>query len=708
MSTADYKVYIDWDKDNGLSLANFEQTTDGWEAYGSTPPTVAIDTTRAITGTYSLLVEWVSYNPFQFGVSGRGFSQGRFGTYGFSNPVDAFRFDTAGAGFDDGRFGFAEASDTTVTAPEARGPIPTLRVDSDYTLSAKVWVPTGSPPVRLNLLGNTDTSSWSSTNDAWEELTIDFTAVGTSDTIRLEPQTEPDTGDKVWLDRVQIQGVLEDMTNYVLTRDDIVFSYGRDLARSLSSIVPGTSELEIDNQSRYFSPENISSPIYNDLGPGKPVYISATFQGTEYPLYQGFLDDYEIHPGLTQDRCRSIRVSTTDLLGQAGERKISTQLYPSIQTGEALEVILDEIGWPADDRIIDQGATTMRWWWAEGDTAAQAIADIVASEGMPCLIYVDGVGNLVFRSRHHRVLSDASITTQEYFTDDGSPEPGFSDPDTDPFQYMVGWRDLYNDVSIEVDERQPTNGYSTLFENGDSISLRAGETRELIVKSSDPFYNAIAPVSGTDYTIQTPPGGTVNIDISRTSGQSLTLRIFAGPNNVTVQNLKVRGILVPVARTYKVTAQDTESIAKYGIKSFPDTMKWAGVNDVTPMLQVLLGQRAERLPVIRMTVNNDNDTRLAAMLTQKLSDRIHISETETFTDHDFYVEEIKHTISASGTYHHATFGCEKARDQVENVFTFDDAARGFDLGLFGRRGIDAHENVFVLGTSELDTGAIGH
>jgi hypothetical protein len=47
-----------------------------------------------------------------------------------------------------------------------------------------------------------------------------------------------------------------------------------------------------------------------------------------------------------------------DLRGQT----ISTSVYQSIRTGEAINVILDTWGWPTALRDLDPGATVIPFW----------------------------------------------------------------------------------------------------------------------------------------------------------------------------------------------------------------------------------------------------------------------------------------------------------------------------------------------------------
>lgn len=119
-------------------------------------------------------------------------------------------------------------------------------------------------------------------------------------------------------------------------------------------------------------------------------------------LYRGFLDEYNVLPGRGE---RKIQLTGLDALAKLKSATATTDLYPSIRTGDAIAAVLDAAGWPATARDVDAGATTLRWWSLNNAEAWTAIQEIVAAEGSPALLTSDGNGNVVFRDRHHRLFT---------------------------------------------------------------------------------------------------------------------------------------------------------------------------------------------------------------------------------------------------------------------------------------------------------------
>lgn len=139
-----------------------------------------------------------------------------------------------------------------------------------------------------------------------------------------------------------------------------------------------------------------------------PAGLSTSVQGKV--LYTGRIDDFGVSADFSN---RTISISLIDGLQQTAT--LSTELYQTIRSGTAMNVILDQIGWPADKRDIDPGASFFRYWWEEGKDALQAIIDIVYSEGPPALVYVTPDNVFTFRDRHHRLLRPESVTSQATF-----------------------------------------------------------------------------------------------------------------------------------------------------------------------------------------------------------------------------------------------------------------------------------------------------
>jgi hypothetical protein len=645
-----------------------------WAIFSDTP-------NRSYAGDSSLLVTWTGNNPFQFNVSG--------------------------AGFDQGTFGRGDGTDTTTAGglfPQIQRDIFGLTIGKSYTLKGWVYIPTGSPHLSW-AVGGVGFGSATTIRNAWVAMTHTFTATATQHSIQVWPSTAPAGGERWWFDVPQITLTGEDVTARTLKRTDVNIRYGRDTRRATSVVTPAETAIEVNNRSRDYSPDNASSPLAGYLGPAKPFQIRAHMSSHRYTLFDGYLDDYTITPERDQ---RSVQFSAVDALSRLSDVDLSTELYDGRRTGELIHIVLDAAAWPAAARDIDPGATVVAWWYGEGTDALAALQDLVKAEGPSAYVTVDANGWFVFRDRHHRLTRTASTTSQATFRDTGT-EPLFSSP----MSYDIGWNDLVNSVTVDVQVREPVPSTEAVapvvWEDPETIyNLSAGETRVINVKAESPFAAARTPrnigSSFDEYDLLT---GSVTVSLSRTSGQTTSIIIQAS-TAASIKGMALRAYPIQTARTVQVTAEHPTSIAKYGRRSYTDDIPWAGPNDVTAIADLIIGQRAERLPTVSVTVKNKNDTRLTQILTRNLSDRVTIVEAETSTNHDHWIEQIEHTIQETGKWHEATFGCERVPTQIANVFTFNVAGAGFDQGLFGHSGLDDPSTLFLLDSSLLDQGILGH
>lgn len=493
---------------------------------------------------------------------------------------------------------------------------------------------------------------------------------------------------------------LEDVTSDVLDgRTPVTMQYGRDQARALSPIAVGQAAFALDNQSRVYSPENTSSALNGQVVPGRSVMVTGTVGVTTYTLLRATIDDFKLQPDRSE---RYISVTCIDPLGQLRGVQVTTPLYQGVRPGEAIGYILDAVGWPAALRDLDLGATVMPFWWLDGDDAFQAVLDILDSEGPPALVTVDTSGRIVFRSRHHRLLLSASTTAQSTWRSSGSLEPLISSP----AEYNHGFKEIVNSVTFDVPQRAVSGTLTAVWSSQGLTSVSAGETLEITAQGNSPFIGAEIPLDGVDFTTVS---GTVSMSLSRDSGGSTLISVVGVGGSATIADLQLRAFAVSTVNTVRVAATDPSSVAKYGPRSLPSGRdpKWPSLGDARAIAQVILGQRAERLPTMTVTMVSANTTRVTQQLTRNLSDRVHITESHTGMDSDMFVEQIGHAITQGGAEHKTTFGLEKCPAQITGVFILGSATSGvLGTNKLGKRGLATSSTMFILGTSVLGTGVL--
>lgn len=135
---------------NLVTNPSFETDVSDWFA-NTFWPTRARSTTRAQSGTASMLLTWTNFSPL----------------YAYTR-------------------------------------LHGLNIGMVHTASAYVWVPTGAPAVRLEIAG-VATGTASTLNNAWERLTLTFTSTLASHDLRIAAVGTPTDGTQTWVDAVQVE-----------------------------------------------------------------------------------------------------------------------------------------------------------------------------------------------------------------------------------------------------------------------------------------------------------------------------------------------------------------------------------------------------------------------------------------------------------------------------------------------------------------------
>lgn len=416
--------------------------------------------------------------------------------------------------------------------------------------------------------------------------------------------------------------------------------------------------------------------------------------GKTYVLHAGILDDVEVDSAAA---ARTFSGKVIDAFGRVNSGNLSTTVYQSIRTGDAINVVLDAIGWPSTARAIDPGVTIIPYWWEEGTDPAEAITKLVNSDGPPSIAYVEA-GVFVFRDRHHRLRSAASNTPQGLYS---LIMPAGSGPGYDfkvekgSFAYDYGLRAIVNTASFSVDVRGLTD-VAEVWTSEDPIGMNSGDTQTFFVQPSDPVINAIAPTmaSGDIQVTQ----GTFTATIDRTSGQKFIL-VVTCTGTGAISRLALRGYAVAVTRTVQASSSDQASINRYDTVSWPDEVPWANAYDAQAIADRIVAVYANNRARVSFTIVNFNDRYETEMCSVRISDRVTVRNDVLGINSDFYVERLEHSVDRWQIHRLKLYLIAVEPVQAANAFTFDVSGKGFDQGAFAVPGIDNAATMFIFDQS---------
>lgn len=207
--------------------------------------------------------------------------------------------------------------------------------------------------------------------------------------------------------------VIVDVSNQV---DSISTKRGRN--PQADQFQTGSLSMRLVDMSGAFNPQNPNSPYAGLLVPMRKVQISATYAGTTYNIFSGYITSYNtITPKDVGDVVYTT-IEAVDAFRLAQNAQISTVSGASAGqlSGARINALLDQIEWPAGMRDVDAGLTTMASDPGTARTSLAAMQTVETSEYGS--LYVDTNGFFTFQDR--AVTTAGSGATPVIFNDNGT------------------------------------------------------------------------------------------------------------------------------------------------------------------------------------------------------------------------------------------------------------------------------------------------
>lgn len=183
---------------------------------------------------------------------------------------------------------------------------------------------------------------------------------------------------------------------------------------------PGTAVIVLNDGDRRFDADNLDGPYVvggvSMIQPMCRVRITASWAGVAYAQYSGNADSWV--PEYQTDAWTYTTLTVTDAtkIWAATDRTAAAPVGGGELTGARINRVLDSIGWPATERLIDGGSTAVLDTDLSGNglTELQLVQDSELGE-----MFVDALGRAVFLDRASALTRPASIDSQATFGDSG-------------------------------------------------------------------------------------------------------------------------------------------------------------------------------------------------------------------------------------------------------------------------------------------------
>jgi hypothetical protein len=213
---------------------------------------------------------------------------------------------------------------------------------------------------------------------------------------------------------------LADSTSVTVDVSSLVDSIKTTRGRTALSDVfqTGTMSLRIIDQTGAFNPMNPASPYAGLLTPMRKVTITASYEGTTYPIFAGYITSYDTTTPKDVGEVVYTTVQAVDGFRLFQNAQITTVASSSAgqTSGTRIGKLLDAVGWPVGMRDVDTGQTTVQADPGTLRTSLGAMQTVTSTEYGS--LYMDAFGNLVFQDR---ALTSSSVAgTPVDFNDNGT------------------------------------------------------------------------------------------------------------------------------------------------------------------------------------------------------------------------------------------------------------------------------------------------
>ena len=402
-------------------------------------------------------------------------------------------------------------------------------------------------------------------------------------------------------------------------------------------------------------------------GPGAQAFV---------PFWVGYLDDIENQERRSgQDE---VRITALGILSEVTQRRVSSQMYTDVTTGEAAQHVVDALGIP-DDAVGDlDGDTEMARWWAGNQLGIEALRQVEETEGG--ILYEARNGQLTMDA------SDARITGSRreavgIFADDDTVDaiPLLTAVAQDPV------KDVANVVRVRV-HNYSVGSEATLWSLPMAVELGSGEELRFIAEYPDGVGSWVTPlVASADYEAFDSEDGTgtdrtSDITITATErGAEIVLDVENGHTGaVWVTTLGVRGHALTEGQSVTIERRNADSVTVYEAQTYLSPALFLGsVPEAKTYADFILSLLAQ--PQRRATVSWDASYAEDLVRTLEISDRVSLVTRNA--EASMFMESIEHRFDR-GERHIVTMLLSPA--ELFSQVCIWDVGPGFDEGIWGR------------------------
>ena len=338
------------------------------------------------------------------------------------------------------------------------------------------------------------------------------------------------------------------------------------LSKASGEGIASTLDVDLDNNTGRFTPNNTSSPIYAYIKPRVGIRVSIIFDDYTFRLFTGYIKN--IHPNLKSGICE---LACFDNQVYVYNKRANSVVYEDYRSDQLMAVLAGLAGLEASQYSFDVGSLVVNFGYFEDRNVWPIMGEIaVAERGR---IFFNRYGILTFwnRDRLHNVEANrVDLTLTDWITD---------------LDYSVAEHAIKNKVIVKAQPRASA-GIKQVWSSGNAeylnpytdtlVWIPANSVQSAWLELADPCTTFITPVKNTDYTANSAQDGsgddlTGDIEVWEfiDYGNAIFITVINnGAVDAYLTKFQVRGNPAEILKWIKVTAEDTGSIGLYGPQIF--------------------------------------------------------------------------------------------------------------------------------------------
>jgi hypothetical protein len=249
----------------------------------------------------------------------------------------------------------------------------------------------------------------------------------------------------------------------------------------------GSATVTLYDQNGDWNPTNPAGAYYPNLVPLRQIIVYATYGGTDYDLFSGFITNYDTGFRQGNEDVSTVVLRCIDsfkLLAGSGIATVSGAPAGQL-SGARVNAILDAVAFPQSLRNVDAGDSTLQADPGTSRTALEALQTVENSEFGGFFINASGDARFISRSN----LITAPATAAYTFSDTGS--------DISYTNAVVAYDDttLLNDVTVTRSGGTAQNAKDQT--SIDTYFLHSGTRTGILVQSDTEALNQAKGILAT-------------------------------------------------------------------------------------------------------------------------------------------------------------------------------------------------------------------